>query len=334
MKNFLLFFLSGITALCIMGCNDKNKDKQPYDEILSRPPFASLTDSIRKQPANHELYFRRAVLLNENDLPEPALADFYKAWSLSKEEKYAFGTSNLLLEKKPDSAIIFLEKAIKDLPGSFLLRLTLGKALLAENKLDEALSVTDELLDKNPKQVDVLKMKADILNSKGLKKEAVNVLEQAYQLTPGDVELNYMLALHLAETGNPRVLSLCDSLAKADSLGVHAEPYYYKGIYFSTINDREKALSSFDLAVRHDYYFLDGYIEKGSVFYDMKKYNEALGVFNLCLTVSPKYAEAYYWIAKTEEALGKKEEALVNYERAYSLDPGLTEAKQAIDKLK
>jgi hypothetical protein len=32
--------------------------------------------------------------------------------------------------------------------------------------------------------------------------------------------------------------------------------------------------------------------------------------------------------------LGKKEEALVNYERAYSLDPGLTEAKQAIDKLK
>lgn len=333
MKNFIIV-LAGLTVLVLSGCSDKNKDNQPYGDILSKPPFSTLTDSIKLQPANDELYFRRAVLLNSNNLPEPALADFQKAWSLHKQEKYAFGMGNLLLEKKPDSAIIFLKNAIAELPSSFLLNLTLGRALMAANRSDEALEITNRILDQNPRQVDVLKMKAEILDQKDQKKEAVTILESAYDLAPADVELNYMLALRLAETANPRVLILCDSLAKADSLGTHAEPYYYKGIYYSAIHDREKALSSFDLAIKHDYYFLDGYIEKGSVLYDMKKFNEALSVFNLCLTVSPKYADAYYWIAKTQEAQGKKQEALLNYQRAYSLDETLEEAKQAIDKLK
>jgi TolA-binding protein len=66
----------------------------------------------------------------------------------------------------------------------------------------------------------------------------------------------------------------------------------------------------------------------------MKKYSEALAVFNLCLTVSPKFADAYYWIGKCQEATGKKEDARINYERAYNLDPNLVEAKSAADKLK
>ncbi|MBL0270140.1 MAG: hypothetical protein IPP99_16155 [Chitinophagaceae bacterium] len=52
-------------------------------------------------------------------------------------------------------------------------------------------------------------------------------------------------------------------LIKADTEGRHAEPYYCKGIYYSNLNDKAKALSAFDEAIKHDYYFLDGYIEKG-----------------------------------------------------------------------
>ena len=320
-------------VILISSCNDKGTDS-PYSEILNQAPYSGLTDSIKQQPQNDDFYFRRAVLLNSNNLPEPALADFKKAWALKKDEKYAFGLGNLLLDKKPDSAILFLNEALRELPNSFLLQLTLARSLNAQNKTDEALKICNDMLQKNPEQVDVLKMKADILDKKGNKSETISTLEKAYNLTPFDVELNYMLALKLAESGNRRVISLCDSLIRADSLYIHAEPYYYKGIYYSSINDKAKALAFFDTAIRIDYNFLDGYIEKGSVLYEMKKYEEALAVFNLCLTVSPKFADAYYWIAKCQEAIGKKEEAKLNYERAYSLDKSLTEAKAAADKLK
>ena len=38
--------------------------------------------------------------------------------------------------------------------------------MIAQKKYEEALKITDDLLKKNPQQVDVLKMKSDILESK------------------------------------------------------------------------------------------------------------------------------------------------------------------------
>lgn len=326
-------FISISFMIFIIGCNNNDKETSPYADILIQQPFAPLTDSIRQFPNNNELWFRRAVLLNSNNLPEPALADFKKAWSLKKEEKYAFAISTLLLEKKPDSAILFLNKAVIDMPESFLLQLSLARGYAASGKPSDALAVCDKILSKNPQQVDILKLKADLLDKEGKNTEATAVLENAYHITPFDVELNYMLTLRYAQAKNPRVLAICDSLIKADSAGEHAEPYYYKGIYYSNLGDNNKALALFSEAVKHDYNFLEGYIEKGSILYDMKKYNDALAVFNLALTISPQYADAYYWIAKCQEATGKKEEAKLNYERAYSLDNTLTEAREAAQRI-
>lgn len=325
-----------VTAACSMtiisSCND-NSSASPYDEILEQKAFAAITDSIKKDPANDQLRFRRAVLLNTNNFPEPALADFQKAWSLKKEEKYALGISTLLLEKKADSAILFLQEALKEIPRSYLLRLSLARGYTATNKTKEALAICDEILSQKPDLADVIKLKADLLDKENQTAAATQLWEQAYQLAPFDVELNYILALRYAEGKNPRVLSLCDSLIRADTEGRHAEPYYYKGIYYANINDKARALASFDEAIQHDFYFLDGYIEKGSLLYEMKKYEEAIAVFNLALTISPSFADAYYWIAKCQQAMGKKEEARVNYLRAFELDKTMKEAREAVDSL-
>lgn len=334
MNRFAKIIISFFTTLILIsGCNN-NYQSSPFAAILNNPPYDVLSDSIQKEPGKAALYFRRAILLNTNNLAEPALADFKKAWSLEKEEPYAFGISTILLNKNPDSAIVFLQDAIKVLPNSFLLRLNLARSLSAQNKFEEALHISNDILKQNPEQVDILKMKADLLFKKGNFEEAIVQLEKAYSLTPFDVELNYFLALKYAETKNQKLLPLTDSLIKADSLDIHAEPYYYKGIYYSSMNDKIKALHYFDLAIKHDYNFLDGYIEKGAILYEMKKYQEAFGVFNLALTISPKFADAWYWIAKCQEAQGKNEEAKLNYLRAYSLDKNLVEAKEAADKMK
>lgn len=328
-----------ITVFClavlmvISSCND-NDPSSPYGELLDQAPFAKLTDSIRNTPDNDDLYFRRAVLLNENNFPEPSLADFKKAWSLKKEEKYALGISTLLLESKPDSALAFLNNALKDLPNSLLLRISLARAYDKKNEINAALNACDLILNLNPQQVDVLKLKASLLGKKGKNKEAITTLEKAYNLTPFDVELNYMLALRYAENKNQKVLSLCDSLIRADTLEQHAEPYYYKGIYYSNINDKNKALQLFDEAVKRNYNFLEGYVEKGSILFERKQYNEALKVFNLLLNISPDYPDSYYWIGKCQQATGQKEEARLNYQRAYGLDNTFKEAKDSADKLK
>lgn len=327
-SSLLILFLAA-------GCREK-KSADPYAEILSQPAFAGITDSIRRFPDKDELFFRRAVLLNTNNFPEPALADFRRAWTLRKEEPYALGIATLLLDKRADSAVLFLNTALNELPGSLLLQLSLAHAYDAQGKLDEALAICNRILADIPLQLDVIKMKADLLTRKGNLAEATRLLEQAYAITPFDVELNYELALKYAEAKNPRVLRLCDSLLKSDtdSSNMHAEPSYFKGIYYSNIDQPEKALALFDEAIGRNYYYLNAYIEKGRVQLKQGKTTEALKTFNLALTISPKFPDAYYWIGKCQEILGQKEEAKLNYLRAYSLDPEFKEAKEAADKLK
>ena len=324
--------------LCMLwltfSCNNSDDSVSAFDKVLSQPPYDLITDSIKKEPKNDALYFRRAILLNTNEQIEPAIADFKKAWSLNKEEKYAFGLSNLLLEKKPDSAAVFLREALKDLPNSFLLQVTLARAYAAQNKTDEALQLCNSILEKNPEQTGLLKMKAELLDKKGNTAEAIDILERVYNLTPFDIELNYELALKWAENKNPKVIALCDSLIKIDTLQIHAEPYYYKGIYYTTMGDKAKAISFFDQAIQHDKFYMNAFIEKGRVLFEQKKYAEAYSVFQLANTLSNTFPDAYYWMGRCQEAVGKKEEAKLNYQRAYALDNTFTDAKEAIDSIK
>lgn len=333
MNKYIKFAFPFVFFLIFTGsCKDKSTDS-PWGDLLMKPPYALLTDSIKQQPKNDELYFRRAVLLNTNELPEPSLADFKKAWSLKKDERYALGIGNLLLDRKPDSAILFLKQAIVELPASLLLQLTLARSYETQNKNDEALDLCNTILEKNPQQVDVLKLKSSLLEKKGNIADAISLLEKAYTITPYDAELNYELAFKYAETKNAKVLILCDSLIRKDSLKTHAEPYYYKGIYYTNTGNKTAALNQFNEAIQHDYYYLNAYIEKGRIFFDQKKFAEALKIFQLANTISATFPDAYYWMGRCQEAMNQKEEAKLNYQRAYGLDDSFTEAKEAANRL-
>jgi tetratricopeptide (TPR) repeat protein len=322
----LLLFLS------LGGCNNK-EGALPFGEILTQPPFATLTDSIQRQPSNDELYFRRAVLLNKNNFPEPALADFQKAWSIKKAEQYAFGIANIWLEKKPDTAIVFLNEALQQLPESYLLRMTLARSYDAFNRTDDALKTCNEILQKQPALPEVLLLQSELLEKKGDKQNSILSLEKAYALAPANLEIAFKLSYAYAEDKNNKAIALSDTLIKKDSLKLHADPYYVKGLYFSNTSDKAKAIQLFDETIRHDINYLNAYIEKGKILIGQKKTADALKVFQLVNRIKPAFPDAYYWIGVCQEALGQKEDAKLSYEKAYSLDKTFNEAKEAADKL-
>ena len=324
-----ILLISIIIFLASCGNGDNNS---PFSEILSQQPYAALTDSIKDQPKNDDLYFRRAVLLNRNNFPEPALADFRKAWSLRSYEKYAFGVANILKEKKPDSAIIFLNQALRELPHSYLLHLTLVRSYDAVDKTIDALRTCNQLLTAYPNSTEALLLQSDLLEKRGDTLRSIAPLEKAFTIARRfDIALR--LAYKYAETRNPKVLSLCDSLIKMDSLKLHADPYYIKGDYYSNINENAKAIQLFDETIRHDYNYLNAYIEKGKILLEQKKINDAFRTFQLCNTIDPAFPDAYYYIGKCQEARRQKEEAKLSYEKAYSLDKTFTEAKEAAERI-
>jgi tetratricopeptide (TPR) repeat protein len=330
---FRTFLPVSILFIIISGCGNNNDGDSPYAELLSQPPYASLTDSIQHNPSNPDLYYHRGILLFKNNNNPPALADFRKAWSMEKKEIYALDISNVLLTEKPDSAIAFLKDALKLLPSSIPLHINLIQAYANVQKTDEALALCNFILKQHPDHVGILMMKADLQEQKNDTIGSMNTLEQAYRFAPANEDLCYNLAFKFAQNKNSKVLTLCDSLLQNDALGKNAEPYYFKGVYYSNINDRASALTYFNKAIAADYTFLDAYMDKGRILFNEKKYNDAVTDLQLALKISPAYADAYYWLGKCQEMLGQKQDAKLNYQRAFGLDKTLTEAKEAADKL-
>lgn len=316
------------------GCAGSGEDDSPFTEILTNPPYSAITDSIAKEKNRDDLYFRRAVLLNRNNLPEPALADFRKAWSLNQEESYAIGVGNILLEKQPDSATVFLKQAVHQLPQSIFLHLLLARSYDAQQQTDQAIAVCDEILLKDSNQVNTLVLKADLLEKKNDIPGMTAALQKAHRLVPGNVLLGNKLAYQYAEAKNPAALALADSMIKRDSQQMHADPFYVKGMYYSNINDQANALRLFDQTIQRDHRYLNAYIEKGKVLLDQKKTADAIKTFQLAITVNPAFADAWYWVGRCQETLGQKEEAKLSYEKAYSLDKTFTEAKEAAELIK
>lgn len=323
--------LSLFIIVALASCNGNSfKD----NEVLFQSPYAKLTDSIQQVPSDAGLYYRRGSLLYSNEEVALAEKDLRKAWQLKPNEEHALGVSTLLKQKNQDEAIRFLEEALKKLPNSLFIQLQLAQGYKSKNQLNRSLELCEQIISRYPNNVDVYLLKSEILKSQNKNAEAIATLERVYQLAPGDVDLVHTLSFDYAESKNPKVLSLSDSLIKADTEKSHAEPYYFKGVYFSNTGNYTEAIKQFDRAIQTNYTYMNAYINKGIVYYDQKKYKEAFEVFTLAAKVFSDEADPYYWLGKTQEATGNKGEARLNYQRAYGLDKTFTEAKEAADRLK
>jgi len=319
-----------LISIFLISCTGHDSSES---DLLSEPPYGQLTDSIKKFPQQADLYYRRGALLYSNNNVKEAESDLRKAWTMEPDETHALSLTTILRQKNTDSALHFLQEAFVKLPNSIAIRIGMARAYQQKNLPDSALRICDEVIAHYPGQLDALLLKADILQDTNREAESLTTLEKAYEYAPGDPELVHSLAFRYAESKNPKVLKLSDSLIRADLEKRHAEPYYFKGVYFANLGKYKEAIEQFDEAIRHDFNFLEAYLNKGIAYYDQKKYSDAIKTFNLAIRVEPSFADAFYWLGKTQEATGNKVEAKSNYLKAYGLDKTMTKAKEAAEKL-
>lgn len=324
-----IILVPALLSLALISCNSGREN----NELLNRAPYKKLTDSISQDPKNASLFYRRGSLLYSNQLPDMAEEDLRKAWELDPREEYAISVSMVLRQESPDEAISFLEKALQKIPNSLFIQIQLAQGYKLKGNLNKSLQFCNQVISSYPNNIDAYLLKAEILTSQGHTREALTTMEQAYLRAPGDVELVHSLAFEYAEAKNPKALALSDSLIAADTEKSHAEPFYFKGVYYSNTGNYTEAIKQFDQAITTNHNFINAYINKGIIYYDQKKYREAIEIFSLAARVFPDEPGPYYWLGKTQEAYGMKEEARLNYQRACGLDKSFKLACEALKRI-
>lgn len=213
------------------------------------------------------------------------------------------------------------------------LRLQLIDALDSLGAYQQALGQMDSLIQKDSLNYGLWYRKALLQENTKDTTGALRSYQYAIRIYPAPDALLAAANL-LAEQKNPTALALCKQVANL-RLGREytAHCSFITGVYHARRGDREKAIDAFNQSIYNDLNYTEAYMEKGFLYYDAKKINEAIQVFQTLLKVKNTYADGYYWLAKCYEALANTTEAIANYKKAVMLDPKLTEASEALKRM-
>ena len=85
----------------------------------------------------------------------------------------------------------------------------------------------------------------------------------------------------------------------------------------------EKAISSYDQAIRLKSDFLEAYLNRGLAKYALDKYDEAITDYNKVIQLEPDFAGVYSNRGIAKSALGKHKEAIADHDKAIHLKPDL-----------
>lgn len=226
-----------------------------------------------------------------------------------------------------------LYSRIDQKPDSVGLRLKLVDALDSLGAYQQALSQMDSLISKDSLNFGLWYRKAELQQNTADTNGALKSYRYAIRIYPApDAMLS--AANLLAEKKDSTALLICKTIEQ-QRMGREytAHCNFISGVYYARTGNQQKAMAYFDNCIMNDLNYLEAYMEKGFILFDNKKLNDALKVFQTVVQLKNTYADGYYWMAKTEEALNNKEEAITNYNKSLELDPTISEASAALKRL-
>jgi len=143
------------------------------------------------------------------------------------------------------------------------------------------------------------------------------------------------LANLLAEKKDTAAITVCSNINTLfPGKEYAADIFFIRGIYHARKGYTSRAMAQFDSCIYRNYRYLEAYMEKGFLLSDQQQIRPAMTIFATVLKLDPLYTDAYYWMGKSFEQLGIRDTAVENYRKALSLDPELSEAISAINRLK
>lgn len=237
---------------------------------------------------------------------------------------------------KIDNTIPAKEKELRDAiaqyPDSLILQKTLVQYFEDNENYDVALAELEKLCKKDTADASLWDKKAQIYLLKDDTAKAIPAYEKALDIYP---DPQYVMALGwlYAQTKNSKALELADALLIADKAKAAKEALLIKGLYFSNIGDKQKALGAFDNCLALDYTFMLAYREKAIVLYETGKYNEAIKTLERATTLQNNFDEGYFWLGQCYEKLQQKNAAIENYKTALLYNADNIAAKEALAKL-
>ncbi|MCS6991157.1 MAG: tetratricopeptide repeat protein [Chitinophagales bacterium] len=348
MNRYLLCaFLWGIAAT---GCRHQ-KEENPAPAIdtavqtFQIPEIDRLTQLIKKDPNNPNLYYQRHfAFIQHNDLKR-AFSDLSMALALdSANLSYYDAMAELALRSgAAQAAVKAYQQLLQRNPNHLEAIIKLSKVFYLQKDYTNSLLQLSraEALDRSNAEIWFIRG----LNLKEMKDtvRAIAAFQKAVVLKPEFYDAYIQLGLLHSNRPSSLAAQYYDNAIRLDSTSVEA--YYNKGKFFQDRGLRafdqrnyQQAHQDFELAkavyreliTKNPQYEL-AYFNMGFIYAKQDSLDKAHRMFDLAVKMNPAYAEAYYYRGLMALQKGDVQQAQADFRQCLSLKPDF---KKAADELK
>ena len=229
--------------------------------------------------------------------------------------------------KGDTDAVSKWRQAILSYPDSPALRLKLVEAFEERKDYASAVAIVDSLLAQDSTIAFLHYRKAQLRLAAGDTLAGIKGLKRTLAYAPDNGDVLLELGYVLANRGDDEARTIADTIISVSKdADLRSRARLLKGIFLSNKGDKAAALKEYDASIVDNYTFLDAYIERAIVLYELKRYAEAQVTLDQAQAIRPATAEVYLWKGKCHQAAGQRAEAMDNYRKCLGLDAGMKEA--------
>lgn len=318
------FFINLVIILAILmsSCHKNKTDYSNLDKDL-----AALCQQIDKHPNDPELYYLRANYYYDKAVIDSAFADILKSIKLdSTQVKYYMTLSDIYFaQRETDLTEETLEKVLSMDPENNEARLKLSELYYHLKMFTQCNEMLDEAIQKQNHNPKAHLIRAFCLKDEGdtvgairtlqlvidqdpqeikaflelgylyqLKRNpiAINYYQNALQIDPNNIEINYNLAMLYQELEDyPHAIDQYKMLLSVDPKNKHAL-HNIGYIQLNYLENNEEAISFFNKAIDIDPEFINAICNRGIAYENMGRYEEAREDYNHCKKISANFSPA------------------------------------------
>ena len=327
----LFLFLAVLFAQCQANQNSNEDEATPRTGL---PRIDELSDRIKNEPQNPELYFLRAQAYAEHDFEAEAVRDGEKALSLDSTQAvyYEFLADAYLDNNQSRPAIKLLEYASTRFPQNTQIWQNLSEINLLVEAYDQALIAIDQYLKLKPADSEGLFLKGQIYKYSGDTSKAIEFYQQTVEQNSDHLNAYIQLATLMELFNQSVALKYLDNALRIDSsnydaLFLLAQYYHYRGQFEPAIKAYERLILAHPMNANPHY-------NLGLLYMEQKQYTQARESFDRSTKFNVQFELAYYFRGEAAERLGDKAAAQKDYEQALKIQPNLQLAIDGLKRLK
>lgn len=324
----LLFSLPFITS-CDEERSQNSSAKPESDRTIS-----SINEEILADPNNSDLYIdrsRRHVAIGDLN---SAFNDVNRAIEIdSTNADHYFELGSLYYQiGKVGEAKYALERAMDLDPEHTDAKLEMAEVFFVLTNHDRAMSMINEALRVDDQIAKAYFLKGLIYKEQGNSSLSKSSFQTVTELDPENVEAFNLLGMIYAGERDSLALEYYNTALSIDSTS--REVLYNRAFFLQEDLRAEAALQAYDDLLRHHpgtavAHFNQGYVYMGL----MSDPESGINSYTEAIRLNPSYFQAYTNRAVCLEEIGRREQAVADYNKALEIEPNFEPALKGLNRL-